>query len=70
MQENKPGPGFAGLFQDKRHEVVQVAQVSGDEDCGWMRPAAGIGIPHGKHLISEIVAPAGGQGCAKQHHGS
>ena len=52
MQENEPGLGFTRLFHGERHEMVQIAQVSCDEDSGWMRPAAGLGIPHGKHLIA------------------
>ena len=53
MQKNQPRPGFTCLFQGKRHEMVQIAQVGGDEDRGWMRPAAGLGIPHGIHLTPE-----------------
>ena len=64
MQKDEPGGGFAGLvsirlLKSERHEMVEIAQVSGDEDCGWMRPAADIGIPHGEHLIPESLSLAG-----------
>ena len=50
VEKNEASRGFAGLFHGERHEMSQVAQIGGDEDCGWMRPAAGLGIPHGEHL--------------------
>ena len=53
MQKNQVRPGFTRLFQGKRHEMVQIAQVRGDKDGFRMRPAESIGIPQGEHLVCQ-----------------
>ena len=53
MQEEETGPGIARLLEGKRHEMVQIAQVRGDEDGIRMRPAVDIGIPHGQYLVCQ-----------------
>ena len=40
MEQNQPRPGLARLFERERHQPFQVAQVSGDQNYGRMRPAA------------------------------
>ena len=62
VQENSRAAVFTRLLHGERHEMVQIAQVSGDEDCGWMRPAAGLGIPHGKHPMERVSS----SGCIAQ----
>ena len=56
MEKDQPCTGFARLLKSKGHEMVQIAQVCGDKNRGRMRPAADIGIPHGRHLILASVS--------------
>ena len=69
MEHDQSRTGLGRLFQCKRHQVIEIAQVSGNEDGGWMRPAVGTRFPHGKHLIPESLSPKTGTRCAEEHSG-
>jgi len=55
VQQDQMRPVFGSLLESKRHQPVQVGQVGGDEDYGWMGPAIGASIResvrHGLYLV-------------------
>jgi hypothetical protein len=67
MQKNDASSVVARLFEGKRHEMVQITQIRGDEKVFRMRPAVAVRISHGIHLIPESVSPAKEPGCATEH---
>ena len=72
MQQNQARAGLPRLSHGKGHQPVQVAQIRGDKDNGWMCPAttAGIGatgIGHNAYLNGERVPSKQKRGCATAH---